>query len=119
VGRVAARRRAPALSPLARAVTRFNASDAARTVAGLTRTLGAPRVSVGAAAGAPGRVRVTAAWELCWYQWTVDLDQPGEPVAAIAKGVEMSQLDGPARQWNARADARGRLALGARVPCPS
>ncbi|HEU5143514.1 MAG TPA: hypothetical protein VFU04_10220 [Solirubrobacterales bacterium] len=97
----------------------FNASEAARTVTGLTRTLGAPRVSVGAASGAPGRVRVTAAWELCWYQWTVDLDQPGEPVSAIARGSEISQLDGPARQWNARSDARGRLGLGAPVRCPS
>lgn len=117
-GATVARRRAAGLDPLARAVARFNASDAARTVAGLTRTLGAPRISVGAAAGAPGRMRVTAAWELCWYQWTVDLDGAGQPVSATAKGSEISQLDGPARQWNARSDARGRLALGASVRCP-
>src|SRR5262249_25644109 len=54
---------------LERAVSRFNASDVARTVAGLMRSLGQPSVSVGAAAGSPSEVRITVAWELSWYQW--------------------------------------------------
>ena len=60
---------------LDRAVERFNASEAARTVGGLTRTLGEPRLSIGAAAGSPSEVRVTVAWDLCWYQWGVDLSE--------------------------------------------
>jgi hypothetical protein len=102
-------------SPLGRperAMARFNASEASRTVAGLTRTLGAPRVSIGSAAGSPSEVRITVAWELCWYQWGVDLGDEMRAVFQIDKGDEIDQLDGSARQWNARTEENGRLALG-------
>ena len=82
------------------AVTRFNASEAARTVAGLTRTLGEPRVSVGAAAGSADAARITVAWDLTWYQWKV-AGEEGSPVAELARGTEIDQLDAAARQWNA------------------
>jgi hypothetical protein len=101
---------------LRRTIDRFNASAAAHTVAGLMRTLGEPWVSIGAAAGSPGEARVTVAWELCWYQWAVDLSEHGSAVAELDRGTEMAQLDTPARQWNARAEEAGRLALGARAP---
>jgi hypothetical protein len=91
----------PSLSSFDRAAERFNESEAARTVAGLTRTLGDPRVSIGAAAGAPGAARVTVAWELGWYQWTVS-GEDGQPVAELARGTEIGQLDAAARQWNAQ-----------------
>jgi hypothetical protein len=94
-------------------VTRFNASDAARTVAGLTRSLGRPTVSVGAAAGSPSEVRITVAWELCWYQWGVDLGEEERPVHELGRGTEIGQLDHSARQWNAGADRSGRLRIGA------
>jgi hypothetical protein len=84
------------------AVARFNASDAARTVAGLTRTLGRPRVSIGAAAGTAEAARVTVAWELTWYQWAVPTAEAEGPVAELAKGTELDQLDVAARQWNAQ-----------------
>ena len=84
------------------AVSRFNASDAARTVAGLTRTLGEPRISVGAAAGSPGAARITVAWELTWYQWRVGSGEGEGPVAELARGTELDQLDAAARQWNAK-----------------
>ncbi len=102
-------------SPLARlesAIVRFNASDAARVVAGLTRTLGEPWVSVGAAAGSPSEVRITVAWELTWYQWAVDLAEEARPVFQLRSGSELGQLDSSARQWNASAAAGGRLRLG-------
>jgi hypothetical protein len=98
---------------LERAAARFNASQAARTVAGLTRTLGRPRVSIGALAGSPSEVRVTVAWELTWYQWGVDLGEQTRPVFEIDKGNELDQLDGSARQWNASAAEDGRLVVGA------
>ncbi len=100
-------------SRLERAVERFNVSEAARTVAGLARSLGDPWVSIGAVAGSPSEVRVTVAWELCWYQWGVDLGDEGRPVFPIDKGNEVEQLDRSARQWNASAGEAGRLALGA------
>jgi len=108
-----------ALTPFQRAVLRFNASDAGRTVTRLTRTLGTPLVSVGAAAGAPGQVRVTVAWELSWYQWGVDLGDEAAPVFEIAKGGEVDQLDAAARQWNAKAGPDGKLRLANEVvPSP-
>jgi hypothetical protein len=97
---------------LARAAQRFNASPEARTVAGLSRTLGEPWVSIGASAGSPSEVRITVAWELSWYQWGVDLRDETRPVFALDKGYEVDQLDRSARQWNATA-LEGRLSLGA------
>jgi len=105
----------PSESPtgrLERAANRFNSSDAARMVAGLMRTLGRPRVSIGSAAGSPSEVRVTVAWELGWYQWGVDLADEMRPVFQIDKGDELDQLDGSARQWNASAGESGRIAPG-------
>ena len=102
-------------SPFERAVARFNSSEAGRTAAGLTRTLGKPFVSVGAAAGHPDEVRVTVAWELSWYQWGVDIGDELRPVFEIDKGPEIDQLDHAARQWNASVGEDGRLTLAERA----
>ncbi|MGE5281683.1 MAG: hypothetical protein ACM3N0_05055 [Chloroflexota bacterium] len=109
------RRRAPVESGLERAVAVFNASEASRTVAGLNRSLGRPTVSVGASAGSPSAVRVTVAWELCWYQWRVELGEPVGRVSQVANGREVDELDRSARHWNAAAEGDGRLTLGAPV----
>ena len=102
-----------------RAVLRFNESDAARTVAGLTRSLGRPSVSLGAAAGSPSEVRVTVAWDLCWYQWGVDVGEGRRPVLEIARGEDVEQLDRSARHWNASLGEGGQLAFGpAGAPAP-
>jgi hypothetical protein len=93
------------------AVDRFNASPSTRTVGGLMRTLGTPRVSIGAAAGSPSEVRITIAWELSWYQWGVDIGDELRPVFQIDKGRELDQLDRAARQWNASVGEDGRLSL--------
>ena len=100
-----------ALTPFGRAIVRFNAGDAGRTVARLTRTLGTPRASAGALAGEPGVVRVTVAWELSWYQWGVDIGDELRPVFEIAKGGEIDQLDYAAQQWNAKVSRDGKLRL--------
>ena len=107
-----------ALTPFQRAVLRFNASDAGRTVVRLTRTLGRPQASVGALAGAPGEVRITIAWEFSWYQWGVDVGDELRPAFEIAKGTELDELDAAARQWNAAVGEDGRLRL-AGEPAPS
>jgi len=93
-------------------VQRFNGSGEARTVAGLTRTLGVPWASIGASAGSSTVVRITVAWELSWYQWGVDLQDESRPVFLLGKGFEVGQLEGSARQWNATV-VDGKLALGA------
>jgi len=106
-------------SPFERAVQRFNASEAGRTVAGLARTLGTPWVSVGASAGTPSEIRITVAWELSWYQWGVDLGDELRPVFQLDKGLEVSQLDSAARQWNASALGDGTIVLGAPAQGPA
>lgn len=100
-------------SRLEHAVACFNESQAGRTVAGLARSLGRPSASIGAAAGASNEVRVTVAWELCWYQWGVDLSNEQGRVFEIAKGEELEQLDRSARQWNASVGKGGQLLFGA------
>jgi hypothetical protein len=107
------RRLQPDLSPANRfenAIARFNGSDAGRTAAGLTRTLGAPSVSVGDLAGEGDIVRVTVAWELTWYQWGVDLGDELRPVFELERGFEVSEIDAAARQWNASAH-EGRIVM--------
>ncbi|HEX5989158.1 MAG TPA: hypothetical protein VFY75_02950 [Solirubrobacterales bacterium] len=98
-------------TPFERAVARFNSSEAGQTVARLTRTLGVPRASVGASAGAPDEVRITIAWELSWYQWGVDIADELRPVFELDKGGEIDQIDAAARQWNAAVGEDGRLRL--------
>jgi hypothetical protein len=107
------RRLQPDTSPTSRferAIARFNSSDAGRTAAGLSRTLGAPSVSVGDLAGTADEVRITVAWELTWYQWGVDLGDELRPVYELKKGYEVSEIDAPARQWNASAHD-GRIVM--------
>lgn len=98
-------------TPFQRAAARFNSSEAGRTVAGLVRTLGPPRASVGASAGAPDEIRITVAWELSWYQWGVDIADELRPVFTLDKGSEIDQLDAAAQQWNAAVGEDGKLRL--------
>ena len=107
------RRRIPSDGRLEKALARFNAGEGARTVAGLCRTLGRPTASVGASAGSPSEVRITVAWELCWYQWGVDVAEERRPVFEIARGGEVRELDRAARHWNATVGRDGRLIVGA------
>jgi hypothetical protein len=104
---------------LEQAVVLFNESPAGRTVAGLTRSLGRPTVSVGAAAGSSNQVRITVAWEICWYQWGVDVDDGRRGVFEIAKGEDVEQLDRSARHWNAKVGKGGRLLFGGAGRQPS
>lgn len=81
----------------------FNASHEVRKVAGLRRSLGEPRVSI--RDGESGGRVITVAWDLSWYQWSVE----GENVKQIAKGNEISELPISDRDWNATAAEDGTL----------
>ena len=105
----------PADAELAEALRTFNFSDHRRTVAGLTRTLGAPRASalpIEAAGGVPG-FRVTVAWELTWYQWEIAAGEHGIEVRESGKGETIDQLRSENRTWNLMVGNDG--ALQARV----
>ena len=101
-----------------RAAARFSASESGRTAARLARTLGTPRVSVGASAGAADLVRITVAWELSWYQWGVDLGADPPAVFELGKGQELVELDAAARHWNAKLED-GRVVLTAHPQAPA
>jgi hypothetical protein len=83
----------------------FNASGEARKVAGLVRSLGAPRVSV--RREGPDAALIVVAWDLSWYRWRVE----GERVSELAKGNEISELPVADRDWNASAAEDGTLSL--------
>jgi hypothetical protein len=98
--------------PLQLAVEAFNAGEYPRRVASLTRSLGAPEVTVRAGEAVASSVVVVLAWELCWYTYEVDLDDlQGATARALAQGTELSELGAEDRLANALADERGALAL--------
>jgi len=107
-------RAAPSVSdgPLQRALDVFNVGPYTRRIASLTRSLGAPEVTVRAGEAVASCVVIVLAWELCWYTYEVDLDDMSSIEArALAQGTELSQLGPDDRLANALADERGALAL--------
>jgi hypothetical protein len=95
-----------------RALELFNASEPQRTMAGLTRSLGAPWVTALPDPDAPSTVTVLVAWELSWYRYRVDLGDAAEPVVLQGKGDELSDIEAGLREWNAGLDAEGRVVIG-------
>lgn len=95
-----------------RALEVFNESEFPRKIAGITRSLGEPWVSAIPAAAAPSEVNVVVAWELSWYRYRVDLGDADEPVALVAKGLELDEIEPELREWNASAAPDGRLGAG-------
>jgi hypothetical protein len=98
--------------PLQRAIDVFNAGEYPRRVASLTRSLGAPEVTVREGEAVASSVVIVLAWELCWYTYEVDLDDlQGLKARAVAQGTELTELAPEDRVANALADERGALAL--------
>lgn len=95
-----------------RALELFNSSEHQRTMAGLTRSLGAPWAMAWPDPDAPSTVTVIVAWELSWYRYRVDLGDAAEPVSLQGKGDELDAIDAGLRKWNAGLDADGRLVIG-------
>jgi hypothetical protein len=86
----------------------FNESYHPRTVCGISRTLGDPRVSV--VMRSHREVVVTVAWDLSWYQFRVDMLGP-QPVTLQQRGEDMAEIDRRFQDWNAQAEEDGTLAL--------
>jgi hypothetical protein len=95
-----------------RALEVFNESEFPRKVAGISRSLGEPWVSATPDTSAPSEVIVVVAWELSWYRYRIDLGDADEPVALVAKGLELDEIEPELRDWNGTAAADGRLAAG-------
>jgi len=94
------------------AIEIFNASDKRRSVSGISRTLGAPRVTVRGISGEQSTdvVAITVAWELSWYRYEVDFTKAGELTVAD-QGSDMGQLPQQDLLGNASADSDGALSL--------
>ena len=79
----------------------FNASDAVRTVDGISRSLGEPQASVVVLPGPNPEVVITLAWDISWYQYRVSLES-AQPVRLAERGLEPGELDPKFAVWNAR-----------------
>jgi hypothetical protein len=93
------------------AIAVFNASEFPRRVAGVSRSLGEPMVTVRSAEHLSSVVSIVVAWELCWYRYEVDLSEPAAEAQVIAQGTELAELAREDRIANAAAHESGTLAL--------
>jgi hypothetical protein len=94
-----------------RAIALFNGSEHPRTVAGIARSLGSPRVCASTSEGSAAEVMLVVAWELSWYRFVVDLSDTDEPVRVDARGQELDDLQPESQEWNASAGPDGTLVL--------
>jgi hypothetical protein len=86
----------------------FNASDYRRSVAGIAKSLGEPRVCIVPLSGTSGELVVTVAWDISWYQYRVSPESI-QPVRLAERGHEPGELEHTFTRWNARLDADGRV----------
>ena len=98
---------------MARALDVFNLSAHPRRIAGVSRSLGVPAVSVLPSETEGAIVSIVVGWELCWYRYEVDLADEAAGVRVTAQGAELSELTPAEQVPNAAADERGRLVLAA------
>ena len=86
----------------------FNASPHRRTVAGVAKSLGAPKASIVPLSGVSGEMVVTVAWEISWYQYRVSPDA-AQPVRLAERGHDLGELESSFQDWNAYLADDGRL----------
>lgn len=86
------------------AVAAFNRSPHARTLAGLYRTLGAPRANVQPRTATDREVIITVAWEIVWYQFRVMPDGIEQ-----VHGTYLSELHGRWQRWNCSVTPEGAV----------
>ncbi len=92
-----------------RAIEIFNLSIQPRTIAGLSKTLGAPLVSVLPSESEGSIVSIVIAWELSWYRYEIDLANEEVGPRLIAQGPELADLSEQERHPNAICDESGLL----------
>jgi hypothetical protein len=86
----------------------FNASQYRRTVGGIGKSLGTPKVSVVVLSGVNSEVVVTVAWEISWYQYRVSPESEN-PVRLEGRGHDPSELESSFISWNAHMEDDGRV----------
>ena len=86
----------------------FNHTDFRRTIGGIAKSLGEPRISIRPLSGVSGEVVVTVAWEISWYQYRVQ-PESAQPVRLQDRGHELTELEPVDMNWNAHLDEHGRV----------
>jgi hypothetical protein len=86
----------------------FNESAFRRTVAGIAKSLGAPRASILPLSGVNSEVVLTVAWDISWYQYRITPDS-GQPVRLAERGHEPGDLEALFTSWNAHLTPDGRI----------
>jgi hypothetical protein len=86
----------------------FNESAFRRTVAGIAKSLGAPRASILPLSGVNSEVVLTVAWDISWYQYRITPDS-GQPVRLAERGHEPGDLESLFTSWNAHLSPDGRI----------
>jgi hypothetical protein len=86
----------------------FNGSQYRRTVQGVAKSLGEPRVSIVPLSGVNQEVVVTVAWDISWYQYRVSADS-AQPVRLEQRGHDPDELEASFTAWNAHLDETGRV----------
>src|SRR6266536_5816226 len=87
----------------------FNASAFRRTIAGIGKSLGSPKVSIVPLSGVNSEVAITIVWDLSWYQYRI-APESGQPVRLAERGHEPRELESMFTSWNAKLTAEGRIA---------
>jgi hypothetical protein len=90
------------------AADHFNASQFRRTVGGIAKSLGTPRVSIVPLSGVNQEIVITIAWEISWYQYRVTPDS-AQPVRLAERGHDPDELEGSFTEWNAALEEDGRI----------
>jgi hypothetical protein len=86
----------------------FNASQFRRTIGGIAKSLGEPRVSIVPLSGVNPDVVVTVVWEISWYQYRVTPDS-AQPVRLAERGHDPAELEAMFGEWNAHLEEDGRV----------
>jgi hypothetical protein len=86
----------------------FNGSQYRRTVGGIAKSLGEPRVSIVPLSGVNQELVVTIAWDISWYQYRVTFES-AQPVRLEARGHDPDELETSFTEWNAHLDETGRV----------
>jgi hypothetical protein len=102
------RRLSEAELALVEAADLFNASQYRRTVSGIAKSLGEPRVSVAPLSGVNAEVVIAIVWDISWYQYRVTPDSDN-PVRLEGRGHDPGELEGSSLEWNARLGEDGRV----------
>jgi hypothetical protein len=93
---------------LVEAADLFNSSQFRRTITGVSKALGDPRVSIMPLSGVNSEMVVTFAWDISWYQYRVQ-PEAAQPVRIEERGQDISDLEAAYTAWNAKLDQTGRL----------